>query len=253
MKKNIFKILAGLAIAVSVFACHDSRQRRLENLVRTFDGPIVMENAFSVDSVRALPDFTLKMNATFLQYTSTNFLKESLQTTCKSSFVRTMYNNKKFKELMDEGLVACLALWDLNGNYVSEVCISSADFTDDILNLSEEEFYIENFRQQIQTLQKTLPQKVEDGIIICAAGFDESTKTIEYTWTFEERYDMTYFASSVEEFQYLATQSWKSFVSSNELIVEIISKGFVWKYIFTDNDNTVLATAVFDEAEDLYD
>ncbi|MDR2652123.1 MAG: hypothetical protein LBC68_07390 [Prevotellaceae bacterium] len=252
MKKNILKILAGLIIAVSVFACYDSRQRKLENMVKTFTEPILIANAMSIDSVSALPDFTLKMNATFLQNADNNFLKESVQTTGKNAIVRNLYQNAKFKELIDEGLVVCFALWDLHGNYVSDVYITPADFKDDILNPSEEEFYIENFRQQIQILQKTLPQKVEDGIIVCAADFNELTKTIEYTWTFEEGYDMTYFAASVEEFQYLVAQSWKGFISSNELIVEIIGKGFVWKYIFIDKDKTVLATVVFDEVNDLY-
>ncbi|MDR2651375.1 MAG: hypothetical protein LBC68_03545 [Prevotellaceae bacterium] len=253
MKKNILKILAGLIIAVSAFACHDSRQRKLENWVKAFKEPIVIKkNALIFDSVSALPDFTLKMHATFLQNVDNDFLKESIQIAGKRSFVRAMYHNKEFKELMDEGLLACIVFWDLRGNYISEICTTAADFTDDILNPSEEEFYIESLRQQIQILQKTLPQNIEDGIVVCAADFNESTKTVEYTWTFEEGYDMTYFAASVEEFQQIATQSWKNFINSNEFIVEIIGKGFAWKYTFIDKDKTVLATAIFDEVKDLY-
>jgi hypothetical protein len=251
MKRKILKIIAGLTVAIFVFACHDSRQRKLESLVKTFSEPITIANMMSIYSVSALPNFTLKMNATWLQDVNIDFARETAQTTSKNSMVRNLYQNKKFMELINEGLVIYFAISDLHGNHISDVYIKSDDFKDDIINLSENEYNIENFRQQMQILQKTLPQKVGDGIVICAAAFNELTGTIEYTWTFEEGYDITYFAASVEDFQNLATQSWKNFVSSNEIIVDFISKGFVWKYMFLDNDKTVLVTAVFDEIEDL--
>ncbi|MDR0421122.1 MAG: hypothetical protein LBH30_06720 [Prevotellaceae bacterium] len=252
MKKNILKIFACVVVAMCIFACQDRKQQKLQELVNTFTEPVIIPNLLSIDSVKALPNFTLMMHVKWLQNFNVDFLREAAHTTCKNSLVRSMYTEPRFRELLDEGLAVCFSVSDISANHITDVYLTLADIQDDILNSSDEEYDIENIRQQFQMMQNTLPQKVDDGIIMYAINFDEATKTLEYTMTFEEGYDITYFASSAEDFRNSVIQLWKDNIRANEIIKEYISKGFVWKYVFIDNDNTVLVDVAFDNIDDLY-
>lgn len=259
MKTISFKTLIAsviVIIAISLSACHNNRQRQLEEFAKNWDNdcPLLVAGAIRLDSVSVLPNLMIKMHTTWLEEEYDRvMIRKSAQSTMKNGLIRNFYNNEKLMKLINEGAIVCISILDSYQVYIADIYITSADLKkDDITNRTEEEYYIENLRQQVEILQSTLPQKIGGGLVVSDVNFNELTKTVEYTYTFDEGYDIADFAASYDEFKNRIEQFLKTDIRENEFTVEFIRKGFIWKYVFLAADGTELFTIVVDDVEDLY-
>lgn len=250
----ICSVFAGLMLTA---ACRDSWQNRLKSMSGEFERLFVIDNLTRVDTVKYLPG-AVWAHITWLSEEDDgderDFMKEIIPYTCKDAAVRNMCRNGKMTDLIsEEGIVVYISCSDMAGVHLADTWISSEDIKGDISGKAVEKRYVESFSKYIRKFREsiTFPYDIGDGLFLTFVDFIESAKITEYVYSFECGYGIEDLDIDIEDFGYLMKQWLKSQLGESKAIVELINRGFVWRYIFFDSDNTVLATFVFDEVEDL--